>query len=362
MNGLPPTRIVLRELPLPARLVIATFLIAVGLGYFAALVQLHLQNAAPGRLLPSDEDAVKIYYGRPQVSQLERLLEADANQPFNGSGSMRPAFFERSSSWERHIRRRAEEKKENPRQAEAELREEREGERQAILAWIRGGVDRQRNDAKAYEADRLELPPALAGRPLTPEFLERAADGKGRAFAKIKSILESRCVRCHSEGAGGAPAQFPLESYEQVEEYCNVQGVGGGMSLRKLAQSTHVHLLSFAMLYALTGLAFAFTSYPVGIRVVVAPLALVAQVVDVSCWWLARSDPLFARAIVVTGGVVGFALFAQILGTLFNLFGRAGRVVLILLLLAGGAAGYVVKERVIVPYLAEEAKRGAAPE
>ena len=74
-----------------------------------------------------------------------------------------------------------------------------------------------------------------------------------------------------------------------------------GMSLSKLAQTTHVHMLGFSMLYGLTGLLFAFTSYPVFVRVLIAPLPLLAQIIDISFWWLARLDepygPGFAAAI-----------------------------------------------------------------
>ena len=65
----------------------------------------------------------------------------------------------------------------------------------------------------------------------------------------------------------------------------------GFMSIEKLTQSTHAHLLSFAVLYCLTGLIFAFTSYPALIRGIVAPLVLVAQLIDIACWWLARIQP-----------------------------------------------------------------------
>jgi hypothetical protein len=108
------------------------------------------------------------------------------------------------------------------------------------------------------------------------------------------------------------------------------------------------------MLYGLTGVIFAWTSYPGWLRGLLAPLPLVAQVADISCWWLARLDPFFARAIVFTGGIVALALFLQITLSLFHLFGRAGKVTLFVLLLGTGMGGYVVKEQVIDPYLARE--------
>src|SRR6266446_2492340 len=75
----------LRDLRLAARVVIAAYLVTVGIGYISALVQLHFQNASPGRLLPNADDAAASYYGQAQLSQLERLLTTDESKPFNGS-------------------------------------------------------------------------------------------------------------------------------------------------------------------------------------------------------------------------------------------------------------------------------------
>src|SRR3954449_12350055 len=96
----------LRDLPLPTRIVIGAFMICIGVGYFSGLVQLHFQHASPGNLLPGPDEAVGVYYGQvgaPPASQLERLL-ATEHGSFNGTGSMRPAFFERSSNeWEKNL-------------------------------------------------------------------------------------------------------------------------------------------------------------------------------------------------------------------------------------------------------------------
>src|SRR5262249_12484580 len=139
-------RIVLRHLPLAARLVLAAFLISVGIGYFAALVQLHFQHASPGNILPSGADAVRIFHGETEhpASKLEQVLAANEDLPFTGSGQMRSAFTKRSSGWKKAIKERAEQagrsrQPPNPEAlaaAEEELRKEREGESLAVIAWL----------------------------------------------------------------------------------------------------------------------------------------------------------------------------------------------------------------------------------
>jgi hypothetical protein len=351
----PPDRLVLRNLPLPTRLAVAAFLLAVAAGYLSALVQLHFQHASPGEALPTADDVAAAYHGRPGVSQFERLLLADGGKPFNGSGSMRQAFTNKSAGWKGAVSRRAKEKNLDPRQAEGELRAERDGERLALLDWVRAGADRQE-----YEESGHVLPPRLAGRPITPEFLESGPDGTTRV--KVSAILETRCARCHAENVGSSAAKFPLETWEQVHDYCEPEPTEGGMSLPKLAQTTHVHLLGLATLLGLTGLIVTFTSYPGWLRAFLGVLPLLAQVADVGCWWLARADPFYAQAVLFTGGAVAVGLSLQVVLSLFNMFGRSGKALLVLALLAACLGGYVLKERVIDPYLAKEKANAAAAE
>src|SRR5882672_10714506 len=101
----PMRRFVLRDLPFSARLTLACFLIAVGLGYLSALMQLHHQHTSPGEVLPSSNDVVRIFHGTvgPLRSKFEQLLEADENLAFNGTGSMAAAFTKRSEGWNKAI-------------------------------------------------------------------------------------------------------------------------------------------------------------------------------------------------------------------------------------------------------------------
>jgi hypothetical protein len=364
-----PRTFVLRDLPLAARLTLAVFLISVGIGYLSALVQLHFQHASPGSLLPTPEDAEKIFSnprGPKPKSKIELLIEADEKLPFNGQGEMSRAFTTRSEGWKTKIKEKAQElaggkRRENPDldAAEKALRQERNTERLAMVEWIRSGASKTE-----YKQDRYCLPDALAQQPMSEDYLV-IEDGKPvepRAV-KIRSLLQDRCARCHSPGGEDAKAaEFPLHTLETLKPYVAVQ-TASAMSLTKLAQTTHVHLLGFSMLYGLTGLILAFSSYPRVLRVVLCPLPLLAQVADISLWWLARLEdpygPMLARAIAVTGAVVGGSLFLHLVLGLWALFTWRGRFVLVLLFAAAGYGGYVAKEKVIDPYMAREATPAA---
>src|SRR5262245_2385782 len=84
----------LADLSLPVRLVLTVFLIAVGLGYLSALVQLRVQHAAAGRAMPGREDVRRTFFGVEGKSKLERVITAPMNLPFNGEGSMQSAIME----------------------------------------------------------------------------------------------------------------------------------------------------------------------------------------------------------------------------------------------------------------------------
>ena len=129
------------------------------------------------------------------------------------------------------------------------------------------------------------------------------------------------------------------------------------MGIEKLTQSTHAHLLSFAVLFSLTGLIFAFSSYPSSVRCLLGPLVVIAVFADVALWWLARTcdqwGPWFAFGIIGTGGAAGLGLTFQILLSLFNMYGIKGKIVVAILLLAGGGGGTFVFMNNIVPAAGE---------
>jgi hypothetical protein len=367
MNDTPtPAHIItLRELPMAARLTLALFLLSVGIGYVSAMVQLHFQDASPGELLPSGDDAVKKFHGHvgaPPQSRLEQLLpEAFEGKKMNGQGQMTAAFFKRSEDWGECLSDKAKALAKhasgNPKDpvikeaAEAELRQEREGERLAMVAWVRAGA----SEAE-YNDDKSPLPEGVAKRPITHKYLVEDGDQivEPRCL-KIKTLFQERCCTCHGEG--GEAQSYPLLKYSDIKKYTAVQ-TATAISLTKLAQTTHVHLLGFSMLYGLTGLILAFSTYPRALRLMLCPLPLLAQVIDIGFWWLARLPdpygPQFARDIVFSGGVVALGLVLQIVLSLFNLFSRKAWIVLILLLATAAGGGLVLKQRVIDPFIQQE--------
>lgn len=133
----------------------------------------------------------------------------------------------------------------------------------------------------------------------------------------VSATFADNCVYCHSAGATDARARkIPLETYDQVSAFCNEDH---GMPVNQLAMTTHVHLLGFSVLFAATGFLFSMTDWPSFFRVIFAPWTLLFQIVEIACWWLAKTDVFYAQAIFWLGGIVGLGLGIQLLGTALDL-------------------------------------------
>jgi hypothetical protein len=325
-------RFTLRQLPLPAKLVVSVFLCSVGLGYFSALIQLHFKQADAGTFMPTPKNVIRAYHGDEPAYPLVSVINGDEKR-WNAK-NMRAAFFHKSEDWDKS--------------QEAALRPEREAERQLVLAWLKAKAPKE-----AYDVDEFPLPKGFES--ITVEYKAEKEN-----HGKLTSVLKNRCVRCH--GPGGEKEDVPLDTYAAINKLMQAEPEGR-LSAEKLAQSTHAHLLTFCLLFGLTGLVFSFSSYPVWFRCFLAPLVLTMQVIDVGCWWLARIDgplgEMFALAILFTGGLVGSGLFFQIVLSLFNMYGARGRAVLVGLFLAAGAGAFVGKTMFLDKYLEEEKKAAA---
>lgn len=356
----------LRDLPLPVKVVASVFLMAVGAGYSAAMLQLHVQDSKSGKPLPTPADVVLKFTGKkwcesapPQPPcKFVCLVTAPRTAPFTGAGTMAPAFFEKSGDWNKA--RDGGRGREPTADELAQLHAEREGEQSITALWGEAAADVRE---QAYKDDKFTPAADKAPKAITAKF-----KNPDSTF-KVKSIIDARCARCHAkDGADSKAEPYPLENYAQISKYLSAPSNGAQegagwyrvqepMGIEKLTQSTHAHLLSFAMLFSLTGLIFAFSSYPASVRCLLGPAVVIAVFVDVALWWLARTcdqwGPYFAYGIIGTGGAAGTALAFQIVLSLFNMYGIKGKIVIAFLLLAGGGGGTFVFLNNIVPALAK---------
>ena len=193
----------LGDWPGEIRFLLAVFLVATVVLFVATVAAIGNEWAGPNEFLPGPERLRQRLAGPSESppSQVEHLLTA-ADGPFNGHGTMRPAFTTRSRDWPLAI---------EGKDAEGirTLSNEREGECLALLSWIRAGADRS-----AYESDSFPEPADFAGQPLSREWRS------GRGTIRIRSLIEARCVDCHAEGGRMERARsVPLDTYERLRPH-----------------------------------------------------------------------------------------------------------------------------------------------
>ncbi|WP_020474021.1 hypothetical protein [Zavarzinella formosa] len=380
--------ITLRELPLPVRLVLTTFLMSVGLGYFWGMAQIHFKHSSGGEPLPGIKDLVGRFSGvpwpkiekdeslavvpaeRPQIDpnapkvpgvkiksiiadrcavchgnggekddvplekyvDLEKVFVKTSNYPkgqfhfvINGNrtkfnkDAMKQAFFEKSDDWKDQLKALGKET----------LEKQREAELKSVVDWIDAGAPEA-----TYDADAFPLPDPVVGKIITPKYATPAPQLPKNAEKAVPKKVD------------------PFKEAKSKQ-----------LSINSLTQSTHAHLLSFAMLWTLTGLVFAYSSYPTFVKCVLSPIVLIAQVADISCWWLARLEgvgPYFAMVIMGTGAIVGLGLGLQIVLSLFNMYSYKGKMVLFVIMLVGLVGFGLVATKVVIPQLEEEKKTAEA--
>ncbi|MBP3958914.1 hypothetical protein J8F10_27030 [Gemmata sp. G18] len=360
----------LRDLPLPVKVVASVFLMAVGAGYTSAMLQLHIQDSKSGKPMPTFEDVVLKFTGKKRVdpnapaprpvSRLEALVTAETVAI---TGASMTAAFTTEDRAKGDLKYNNAIKGKAPDVVEA-IKAQRKGEQAVFALWI-NTPDEQRK--AAYAADKFVPPAGKAPAAFTPGLKDGDA-------IKIKTLIDARCVTCHSKG--GEKEDVRLDTYECLKPFMTVAeaapAINGWIkveepiSISKLTQSTHAHLLSFAMLFSLTGVIFAFSSWPAWMRVIIGPSVVIAVFADVSLWWLARLcdewGPYFAMGVIGTGFIAGCGLCAQISLSLFNMYGWKGKAVIALMFVLGALAGGGFVMKLLVPVLPKPKVEEKKPE
>jgi hypothetical protein len=90
--------------------------------------------------------------------------------------------------------------------------------------------------------------------------------------------------------------------------------------MRALARVSHVHLFGMSFIFLLTGLIFALTEIHKRLRLVIVILPFIAIWLDIGSWWFTKYEPVFAYTVIIGGILMGLALAAQILISLWEMW------------------------------------------
>jgi hypothetical protein len=228
------------------------------------------------------------------VSRFERMLESTEGSIDNG-GTMRSAFTTSSTGWDAAAANLTD-------AAKAALLAEREGERLALLDWVRAGGSRA-----AYEADDYRLSSDAAAFSITAAYrIDRPQAGGEQTppRVRIRTLLADRCVTCHSDDGRHEIARFiPLDKYAEIEPRLIPEPADGR---RRWLVAAMTALIIWGMSSASSF--YAFSGQPLLVRMSFMMGSVVGLGLVAACWLGGQPGGWYGAAIVGLG-LLGAPLF-----------------------------------------------------
>src|SRR5262249_14108195 len=156
--------------------------------------------------------------------------------PFNGDGSMRRAVTADTHGGRIKLTDKARKQiaerlgldyKKNPKglddpRIRERFTQEIDGERVALSAWLHRPEAEMKD---AYEKDALKRDEKLKSVIINPKVVNEEEDS-----IQVKSIVENRCVSCHTGTGVGAGAQYPLNDWDEISSYTKPEKKGKSLS------------------------------------------------------------------------------------------------------------------------------------
>jgi hypothetical protein len=148
-----------------------------------------------------------------------------------------------------------------------------------IISWVRGGID------------------------------------KSEYMAKVKPIIDKRCLFCHN----GSNAHVPnLDGYENIAK---VAQIDTGMSLYTLIRVSHIHIFGMTFIFFVMGLIFSHAYVrPVWFKSAVIVLPFLSMIIDVGSWYLTKINTAFAWAIIIGGGLMALSFAIQWIVSIYQIW------------------------------------------
>lgn len=149
-------------------------------------------------------------------------------------------------------------------------------------------------------------------------------------------VIKAHCNECHNANGGDMEdvpfaadkdadpdyklvmevAEPEIETHQQGPQTVILAPTG----IKKLVLVTHAHILAIPVFTLLVGVLFLMTGFGEKIKLVLAPLPMLAVMLDIGSWWLARFVEPFIYVIAAAGGIFGAAYALQILAILASMW------------------------------------------
>jgi hypothetical protein len=127
--------------------------------------------------------------------------------------------------------------------------------------------------------------------------------------------MDTRCVKCHNPASGlKTPSLATLAAVRELAR------VDTGEALQTLVKLSHIHLFGIGLLVFGVGTVFRRARLPEWLRSSLLVVPFLAIATDVLAWFLTKWDPYYAVVVVAAGAILGLALAAQIVISLYQMW------------------------------------------
>ena len=179
------------------------------------------------------------------------------------------------------------------------------------------------------------------GEPAVSSLMSWLEDGaKEEGFAagepSPQSVVKSCCIDCH-HAEGGDMEDLPFAANGEADpEYTLVMEAAkpefethesgpqtvvlAPTSINKLVHITHAHILAIPVFTLLVGVLFLMTGFSEKVKLLLAPLPMLAVLLDIGGWWAARFVEPFIYVIAGAGALFGATYALQILAILASMW------------------------------------------
>lgn len=155
-----------------------------------------------------------------------------------------------------------------------------EEERFEIIQWVRNGADE-------------------------PQFEQR-----------VKPIMSSRCVTCHSADSG-----MPVPDFTKFVNIKQRATADEGATFSSLTRVSHIHLFGISFIFMFVGLIFGYAAgVPTWLKSLAMVMPFIFILLDISSWWLTKLNPAFAWLVIIGGAGMALAFAFMWLVSLYEMW------------------------------------------
>ncbi len=144
-------------------------------------------------------------------------------------------------------------------------------------------------------------------------WIQRGAD-EPEYNELIAPILNRDCILCHTPSIN--PSLPDLTHYATVSEVAH----GGGASIPTLVRISHIHLFGIAFILFFIGKIFLLCDLNIFVKRIAVIIPFAAMLLDVVSWFITKSTPSFAYAVVFSGALMGISMGLQIVLSVYQMW------------------------------------------